>query len=45
MIEYINHNFSAGTWYQNILLYSLIAGLVYANIVLIKKGEKKKVQA
>lgn len=44
MIEDLNHYFSAGAWYQNIILYSLIAGLVYANIVLIKTaGEKKKV--
>jgi len=42
MIEYINHNFSVGTWYQNIMLYIIIVGLVYANIVLIKAGEKKK---
>jgi hypothetical protein len=43
MSEYINHYFSAGAWYQNIFIYGLLAGLVYANIFLIKAGEKKKV--
>ena len=45
IMEQISHYFSVGTWYQNVLLYTLIAGLVYANIVLIKAGEKKKVGA
>lgn len=42
---YISHYFSAGGWYQNLIIYALLAGLVYANIVLIKKGEKKKADA
>jgi len=42
IMEQISHYFSAGTWYQNIFIYCLLAGLVYANIVLIKMREKKK---
>ena len=45
MIDYIIQNFSVGTWYQNLFMYALLAGLAYANIVLIKKGEKKKAEA
>jgi len=45
IIEHMGHYFSAGTWYQNVTVYTLLATLVYANIVLIKKGEKKKVDA
>jgi len=40
-MEHISQYLSAGTWYQNVIIYALLAGLVYANIVLIKAGEKK----
>lgn len=42
-MEHISHYFSAGTWYQNVIIYALLAGLVYTNILLIKAGEKKRV--
>jgi len=45
MMPYIDHYFSAGSWHQNIAIYTLLATLVYANIVLIKLGENKKAKA
>jgi len=41
-MELISHYLSVGTWYQNIIMYALLAALVYANFVLIKAGEKKR---
>ena len=41
-MELISHYLSVGTWYQNVIMYALLAALVYANIVLIKVSEKKR---
>jgi|GEM_PF-4838236 len=45
IIEHMSHYFSAGTWYQNVAVYTLLAMLVYANIVLIKERGKKRIDA
>jgi hypothetical protein len=42
-MEHFIHYFIAGSLYQTVVLYVLIAALVYVNIALIKIGERKKV--
>jgi len=41
-LEHISRYFLAANWYQTVVLYALIGLLVYANIVLIKVGERKE---
>lgn len=41
-MQYLSHYFIAATWYQTVALYALIAGIAYANIFLIRLGERKK---
>jgi len=44
-MEHFSHYFIADTWYQTVVLYTLIAALIYANFALIRIGERKKARA
>jgi len=36
---------STGVWYQDVLLYTIIAALIYVNVVLIKNSKKSRATA
>ena len=42
-MTHFSHYFIAGDLYQTVVLYALIAALVYVNIALIRGGQRKKV--
>ncbi len=41
-VEHFSNYFIAGSLYQTVVLYTLIAALVYVNIALIRVGDRKK---